>query len=139
MLGSCPAAIRAIIVSPIPRETPSTIAATMPERAAGKTTRVEVWSFEEPSPNDPSRSEPGTADIASSETEAIVGTIMIPITRPAESALKTCTSRPRRSCRIVGVTKVSAKKPSTTVGTPTSTSSTGLITCRVRGLAYSER
>ena len=43
---------------------------------------MEVWSFDAPSPNAPSRSAPGTADIASSETEAIVGTIMIPITRP---------------------------------------------------------
>ena len=37
--GCRPAAISTIIVSPIARETPSTIAATMPESAAGKTTR----------------------------------------------------------------------------------------------------
>ena len=83
VLGIWPAAIRAIIVSPIPRETPRTIAATIPERAAGKTTRVEVWSFDAPMPNAPSRRLPGTADIASSEIEATVGTIMIPITSPA--------------------------------------------------------
>jgi len=32
------------------REAPSTTAATMPDSAAGKTTRVEVWNFVAPSP-----------------------------------------------------------------------------------------
>jgi hypothetical protein len=45
----------------------------------------------------------------SSEIEAIVGTIIIPITSPAASALKIWISRLRMSWRIVGVTKVSAK------------------------------
>ena len=80
----------------------------MPERAAGKTTRVATWRFVEPRPYAPSRRPWGTARIASSEIDAIVGTIMIPITRPAESALKPLTSMPS-ACRISGVTKVSAK------------------------------
>ena len=45
-------------------------------------------------------------------------------------------SRPRR---ISGVKNVSAKKPKTIVGTPASTSSTGLTTLRTRGGAYSAR
>ena len=43
--GCSPAAISTIIVSPMPREIPSTIEATIPEIAAGKTTRVETWRF----------------------------------------------------------------------------------------------
>ena len=35
--------------------------------------------------------------------------------------------------------KVSAKKPKMIVGTPTSTSSTGLTSLRTRGDAYSDR
>ena len=50
MLGESPAAIRTIIVSPTPRETPSTIEATMPEIAAGKTTLVATWRLVAPSP-----------------------------------------------------------------------------------------
>ncbi len=97
------------MVSPTAREIPSTIAATMPESAAGKTTRRETWSLEAPSPNAPSRSDCGTADIASSDTEAIVGITMKPMTIPAESALKISTLAPRASRRISGVKKVSAK------------------------------
>ena len=42
LLAAWPAATSTIMVSPIGRETPSTIAATMPDRAAGKTTRRET-------------------------------------------------------------------------------------------------
>ena len=59
----------------------------MPEIAAGNTTLVATWRLVAPMPYAPSRRPCGTARIASSEIEAIVGTIMIPITRPAESAL----------------------------------------------------
>ncbi len=60
----------------------------------------------------PSRRPPGTADIASSDSEATVGRIMIPITRPAESALKTPGFSPMNQMSwSSGVTKVSAKKP----------------------------
>ena len=81
----------------------------MPEIAAGNTTLVATWRFVAPSPYAPSRRPPGTARIESSEIEAIVGTIIIPITSPAASALKIWISRLRMSWRIVGVTKVSAK------------------------------
>ena len=50
LLATCPEASSTIIVSPMARETPSTIAATMPDSAAGNTTRVETWNFEAPSP-----------------------------------------------------------------------------------------
>jgi hypothetical protein len=108
-LGCRPAATSTIIVSPTPRETPSTTDATMPEIAAGKTTFVATCRLVAPSPKAPSRSPCGTARIESSEIEAIVGTIMKPITRPAASALNTWISSPRMSCRMVGVTKLSAK------------------------------
>ena len=41
--------------------------------------------------------------------------------------------------RSTGVTKVSAKKPKTTVGMPASTSSAGFSVWRTRGGAYSLR
>ena len=50
VVGTWPAAIRTIIVSPTAREAPSTTAATMPESAAGKTTRVETWRRDAPTP-----------------------------------------------------------------------------------------
>ena len=64
----------------------------MPESAAGKTTRSETWSLLAPRPNAPSRSDAGTADIASSATEAIVGRTSRPRMIPADSALKVLTS-----------------------------------------------
>ena len=52
-----------------------------------------------------------------------------PITRPAESALKTCTSRPEEVMHDGRRDEGRARRSrSTTVGTPTRTSSTGLIT-----------
>ena len=82
----------------------------MPDSAAGKTTRMVVWSFEAPRPNDPSRSDAGTADIESSEIDATVGTIRKPMMMPAASALKMPTlPSPKIARRISGVKKVSAK------------------------------
>ena len=66
----------------------------MPESAAGKTTRIVVWSLEAPNPKEPSRSDWGTADIESSEIEATVGTIKKPMMMPADRALKIATSDP---------------------------------------------
>ena len=105
-----PAAISTIIVSPTAREAPSTTAATMPDRAAGNTTRSEVCSRVAPRPNEPSRSDCGTADIASSATDAMVGMTMKPMMIEAESDVED--ARPRcwaKSWRMFGVKKVSAK------------------------------
>ena len=60
-------------------------------------------------PYAPSRSAWGTAVMASSASEAIVGMIMMPMTRPAASMLKVPTSV--NACRIDGVMNVRAKKP----------------------------
>ena len=85
--GTIPAAIATIIVSPTARETPRMIDAMIPDSAAGTTTRDATVIFDAPSPYAPSRSARGTADIASSETDAMIGTIMTPTTMPADSAL----------------------------------------------------
>ena len=66
-----PAATATTIVSPIAREMPRMTAATMPDRAAGKTTRTDVVMRRAPSPNEASRGASGTARIASSLIEAI--------------------------------------------------------------------
>ena len=59
----------------------------MPDSAAGKTIRSETCMRFAPRPNAPSRSDCGTADIASSAIEAIVGSTSRPMMRPAESAV----------------------------------------------------
>ena len=80
----------------------------MPEIAAGTTTRVATCRRSAPSPYAPSRSAWGTADIASSESDATVG---ISITPDHETAgervedLDLDSDGSRRS----GVTAVSAK------------------------------
>ena len=79
----------------------------MPEMAAGTTTRVETWKRLAPRPNEPSRSELGTAFMASSEREATVGKSKTPMMMPAENALKISTCHPIDRSR--GVRNVSAK------------------------------
>ena len=101
--------MRMITVSPTAREAPSTSAATMPDSAAGKTTRSETCSLLAPSPKAPSRSDAGTADIASSATDAIVGSTSRPRMMPADSALNLLTSMPSTPRRTSGVKNVSAK------------------------------
>ena len=92
--GLLPLATRITTVSPIARDAPSTSAATMPDSAAGKTTRTTTCHFAAPSPKAPSRSDCGTADIASSLTDAIVGSTRMPRMMPPDRPLKTCTSMP---------------------------------------------
>ena len=110
------------MVSPMAREMPSTNAATMPLRAAGMTTLVLTCRLVLPERVGPLRRPFGTAAIASSDSEATVGTIMMPMTSPADSALKISAARRRRGAesiqRRVGVMNSSAKKPKTTVGMP---------------------
>ena len=106
--GVAPAAIVTSIVSPIARDSPSISAATMPESAAGVTTRVATSNFVAPSAYAASRSERGTASIASSVNEETIGMIITPITSPALSALKMIMSGKRYSWSR-GVTNVNAK------------------------------
>jgi hypothetical protein len=76
--------------------------------------------------------------MASSESEAMVGMIMMPMTMPADSALKTWMPG-KIGLSTTAVMNSRAKKPKTTVGMPASTSSVGLRILRALGLAYSER
>ena len=85
--GTRPDAIRTTMVSPTARDIASTNEATMPDRAAGKTTRIVTWSLPAPRPKAPSRSDCGTADIASSEIDATVGMIRKPMMIPPASPL----------------------------------------------------
>ena len=93
------------------RDMPSTTAAATPDRAAGSTTRSVVCIRLAPIASEPCRMDWGTADRASSESEATVGMIITPSTRPAASALVKPTSMFRMSWSRVGVTKDRAKKP----------------------------
>ena len=105
--GLLPLATRMTTVSPIAREAPSTSAATTPDSAAGKTTRTTTCHFAAPSPKAPSRSDCGTADSASSLTDAIVGSTRMPRMMPPDRPLKICRSMPTSFSS--GVKNVSAK------------------------------
>src|SRR5699024_849467 len=77
-----PLAIVTIIVSPIAREIANTIETIIPDKAAGITTRKVVSNFDAPKASAPSRVAFGTAFIASSDIDAIIGIIITPMTRP---------------------------------------------------------
>jgi hypothetical protein len=114
------------------------IAATMPEMAAGTTTVRLVVSRLAPRPYDASRSETGTARIASSEIEAISGIVSTPTARPAENRLKS-EADGLMPWTMFGLMNRRAKKPRTTLGMPASISRIGLIVRRARACAYSDR
>src|SRR5690554_6458281 len=116
-----PLAIVTIMVSPIALETARTIDATIPDMEAGITTLVVVSSLVDPSPNAPSFIMEGTAFIASSDREATIGIIIIPMTIPGLRAF----FAPRDGITFIkrGVTNEYAKKPYTIVGIPAKTSS----------------
>ena len=81
----------------------------IPEEAAGTATLNAVWKGVAPIPNDASLKDLGSACNASSLNEEIIGMIIIPITIPADSALKLPT--PGIILCKKGVTTVSAKNP----------------------------
>src|SRR6476646_1586014 len=99
------------MVSPIAREAARMSAATMPEIAAGTTTLSDVVTRRAPSPYDASRSELGTAPVASWNTVRTT----------------------------LGLIQVRAKKPRTTLGIPARISRIGLTVERVFGFANSAR
>ena len=74
--AALPVTMSTVIVSPMARPSPSRKAATIPERAAGTTTREIVCHWVAPMARELSRSARGTACSASSETETIVGMAM---------------------------------------------------------------
>ena len=115
--------------------------ATIPGRAAGKTTFLIASLFVDPRPKAASRKECGTALITSSDRDETKGIIIIPITKPAASADSDATSRPRSPpvSRKKGAIVRAAKNPYTTVGTPARISNKGLTVPRTRLVAYSDR
>src|SRR5690625_2742000 len=82
-----PLAIVTIIVSPIAREIAKTMAAIIPDRAAGITAFKVTSNLEAPRPRAPSLILCGTAFMASSDKEATMGIIMIPMTNPGLNIL----------------------------------------------------
>src|SRR5690625_5030606 len=104
-----PLAIVTIIVSPIAREIPRTKEAIIPDKAAGITTRKVVSNLVAPIASAPSRMEFGTDTMASSDNEAIIGIIMMPITIPGLRMFVTSTAG--KILRMIGVTNVKAKNP----------------------------
>src|SRR5699024_498522 len=130
-----PLAIVTIIVSPKDREIPNTKEAIIPDNAAGITTRFVTSNFVDPIAKAPSLNELGTELIASSEREATMGIIIIPITNPGLSIL--VGSKLGINSLNIGAINVKAKKPYTIVGIPASTSKSGLTNFLTRFDAYS--
>ena len=91
-LGVAPAAIVTNMVSPIARDMARMNDATMPDRAAGTTTLSDTSNRVAPSAYAPFLSDRGTATMASSLSDDTMGMIIIPMTRPALSALNTSKS-----------------------------------------------
>ena len=127
------------IVSPMARDAARSSAATMPDTAAGNTTRTVVDMRRAPTPAEASRRLPGTARMASSETEATSGMVRMPTAMPAAIMLPLLFSSPKKRPTTSGAIQLRANTPSTTDGMPASTSRIGLSTVRTRGRAYSER
>src|SRR5699024_1430020 len=104
-----PLAIVTIIVSPIALDVANTIDATIPDKAPGMTIFKVTSNFVAPIAKAASRMAFGTDVIASSDKEAIIGIIIIPITIPG---LKIFVAS---NCGLNifnnGVTKVKAKNP----------------------------
>lgn len=136
--GYWPPAIVTIIVSPIALENPKINDAMIPEIAAGSMIFNDVILLVEPSAKAPILSPFGTAFKASSDIDAIVGTIIIPTAMPADIALNTPVPG-INFWTIFGVIQFNAKYPKTTVGTPAKSSRIGLIVFLVLLEANSER
>src|SRR5688572_24135040 len=104
-----PLAIVTIMVSPMALEIARTTEAIIPEIDAGIITLVVVSSLVEPRPIAPSFMIVGTAFMASSERDATIGIIMIPITIPGLRAF----FAPRDGISFIsrGVTNEYAKNP----------------------------
>src|SRR5690606_33276284 len=109
--------------------------AMIPDIAAGITTFHVTSSLVEPKPSAPSLIEFGTELIASSDSDATIGIIIIPITIPGLRIL--VGSRPGMIDCKRGVTNVNAKKPYTIVGIPARISSIGFKIFLTRSEAYS--
>ena len=103
-----PAAIVTAIVSPTARASASKTAATIPERADGRTTLVAISQRVAPRPNAASFISLGTALIASSDIETIIGKIIAATTIIALAALKYVASM---VLCIKGLITRRAKKP----------------------------
>ena len=109
---------------PIPRTT----AAEIPEAAAGRRTQNIVWVRVAPSPKDASRKSFGTAESASSDTETIVGSAIIPrITEAAAHEKPLGISSV--FCRKLHKTSI-PKNPYTTDGIPARSSTAGFTASR---------
>ena len=126
------------MVSPIARLRPTMSAATMPETAAGSTTRNVVVILRAPRPDDASRNASGTDRMASSEMDATSGMVRKPTATPAAAMLKKLAPGAMGWMRF-GVMKLMANRPSTTLGTLARTSRIGFSTRLTLGLAYSDR
>ena len=113
----------------------------MPGRAAGIITFFIVSDLVAPTPKEASLKLCGTEFITSSDNEEMKGIIIMPITRPAASALSEEAASPNDSLVLLinGPTTRAAKKPYTTVGTPANTSIVGLIIFLVFLEAYSDK
>ena len=123
--GEFPATNITAIVSPIALPTPSTMAASIPDFAAGKITLNIVSISEAPRANDPSLYDFGTAFIAVCETDIMVGSIIIAKTNITASKL--CPFGKFKVDWIFGTINANPNNPYNTEGIPASNSTAGTI------------
>ncbi len=135
MIAAFPVTMSTAMVSPRALPVPRMMAAVIPEKAEGITTRLMVCHRVAPMARLPSRNSCGTALMASSETEVMVGRAMIARRMEPASQVRP-DSRLKVTCRNP-VNTIRPKKPYTTEGIPARSSMAGLRTLLIRGEAIS--
>ncbi|OPZ84530.1 MAG: hypothetical protein BWY76_01807 [bacterium ADurb.Bin429] len=132
-----PATMSTTIVSPSARPIPSIAAATSPDPAAGRMAWRMVESRLAPSASEPSRYVRGTAVMASSAMEMMVGSIISASSSTAVSAHRPVVRR--KVSRTQLLSSAYPMKPMTTEGMAASSSTVGFMISRTARGASSAR
>ena len=135
MMAAFPVTMSTAMVSPRALPVPRMMAAVIPEKAEGITTRLMVCHRVAPMARLPSRNSRGTALMASSETEVMVGRAMT--ARRMDPASQVRPDARSKVTRRTSVRIIRPKKPYTTDGIPARSSMAGLRTLLVREEAIS--
>ena len=137
ILGLLPATIITAMASPTARPMPSTMPAAMPLLAAGTLTLNQVSASVAPRARLPSSYSWGTALRAVTDTETMLGRIMMLSTRMALSR-QAPEARPKTAA-TAGTSSCMPSRPKMTLGMPLSSSMAEVATVRSLGVAALER
>ena len=137
ILGLLPATIMTAIASPMARPMPRTIPAAMPLLAAGMLILNQVSVSVAPSARLPCSYSGGTALRAVTDTDTMLGSIMMDSTTMADS--RQAPDALPNTFATAGTSTCMPSRPNTTLGTPLSSSTAVTTTLRTPGAAAFER